>query len=265
MQSSLLLDIQAVLITIGLITPRALVCLSIMPAFSMHTLQGMMRNGVALAIALPAALPTFAFVQQTPPDYLTATLLIAKEVGIGLLLGVVMSIPIWVAESIGSIIDTQRSPIQIQANNASVDKDASAVGALLLQAVVLVMMQAGLFVALTRIVIESYGVWPTFSLMPPFEPGHLDVLVKQFADLFWNIVVYGGPVLIPLLLIEFAFAMVGVFAPNLQVSFASSPIKSIAGLFILLVYWPTFSHYVVGDFARVLDFSATLLQAGSRP
>lgn len=265
MHSSLLLDLQNVLVTLALITPRAMVCLSIMPGFSMRTLTGIMRNGAAIAIALPAALPTFEYVQNSPPDYLVAGMLMMKEAAIGLLLGVVVSIPVWVAQSIGSILDAQRSPIQIQSNNSTVDRDASALGALLLQAVVLVMIQSGLFVGLTRIMIDSYGVWPAFSLTPPFEPGHLEVLIKQFSEFFWHIVVYGGPVIIPLLLIDFAFAMIGVFASNLQVSFASSPIKSIVGLFILLVYWPIFSYYVTGDFAHMLDFSATLLGAVKEP
>ncbi|WP_230411601.1 type III secretion system export apparatus subunit SctT [Collimonas humicola] len=260
----MLLDLQAVLVTLALITPRAVVCLSMMPGFSMRTLTGMMRNGVAIAIALPAALPTFEYVQNTPPDYLFSGLLMMKEAAIGLLLGIVVSIPVWVAQSIGSILDAQRSPIQIPSNNASVDKDASALGALLLQAVVLVMIQSGLFIGLTRVVIDSYGVWPAFTLTPPFEPAHLEVLIKQFSEFFWHIVVYGGPVIIPLLLVDFAFAMIGVFASNLQVSFASSPIKSLAGMFILLVYWPIFSHYVTADFSHMLDFSATLLDAGSR-
>jgi type III secretion protein T len=264
MSPSLLIDIQTLLVTLALITPRALVCLSILPGFSLRTLTGLARNAVAIAIALPAALPTFAFVQLTPPDFFLAGLLCLKEAAIGLLLGVVMSIPIWAAESVGNIIDIQRSPIQVQSNNASVDRDASALGAMLLQAVVLVMIEAGLFVMLARILMESYGPWPAFNLMPPFEPGHLDVLLKRFAELFWHIIVYGGPVLIPLLLIDLAFALLGVFASNLQVSSVSSAIKSVAGLFILLVYWPTFSHYVAGDFARVLDFSATLLQAAPK-
>lgn len=265
MSPSLLVDIQAMLVTIALITPRALVCLMILPGFSLRSLTGMMRNAVAIALVLPAALPTFVFVQETPPDYFFAGLLCMKEAAIGLLLGVVLSIPIWAAESVGNIIDSQRSPIQIQPDNASFDKDASALGAMLLQAVVLVMIEAGLFIMLARILMESYGPWPAFTLMPPFEAGHLDVLIKRFAELFWHIVVYGAPVLIPLLLIDLAFALLGVFAPNLQVSQVSSPIKSVAGLFILLVYWPTFSHYVAGDFARVLDFSAALLQATPKP
>lgn len=264
MNASLLVDMQSLLITLALITPRTLVCLMVLPGFGMRTMTGIMRNSVAIAIVLPAALPTFAFVQDTPPDYLMAGVLILKEAAIGMLLGVLMAIPIWVAQSIGSILDIQRSPIQIPANNNSQDRDASAIGALLLQAVVLVMIEAGLFVALTRILLESYGTWPAFSLTSPFEPGHFEIIVKRFGEFFWYIVVYGGPVLIPLMLVDLAFALIGVFAPNLQVSFASSPIKSVGGLFILLLYWPIFSHYVAGDFAHMLDLVASLLQIGPR-
>lgn len=261
MGASLLLDIQAVLVTMALVTPRVLVCLVILPGFGLNVLTGMARNAAAMAIALPAALPTFYFVQSSAPDFLTSAVLVFKEALIGLMFGVLLSIPLWVVQSIGSIFDSQRSPIQIQANNASVDRDASAVGAMLLQAVVLVMVQSGMFVAMARILIESYAAWPAFSLAPPFEPGHFDVLVKRFAELLWYIVVYGAPVLIPLLLIEFGFAIVGVFASNLQVSFASAPVKSLAGLLILLMYWSTFSHHVAGDFAHLLDLLAELMEA----
>lgn len=264
MPSSFLIDIQTLLVTIALITPRTMICLIILPGFSFRTLTGIARTGAAFAIALPAALPTFTFVQHTPPDYFMGVALVLKEAAIGLMLGVMMSIPAWVLQSVGSILDTQRSPIQIQNNNPSMDQDASVIGGVLVQALVMVMIQAGLFVALARILIESYGVWPAFSLTPPFEPGHFDVVVKRFGEFFWYVIVYGGPVLIPLIMVDFAFAMLGVFASNLQVSFASSPIKSLLGLFIILVYWATLSHYVAGDFARLLDLTAGLIQASPR-
>ncbi|WP_296555968.1 type III secretion system export apparatus subunit SctT [Pigmentiphaga sp.] len=260
MHASLLLDIQAVLVTMALVTPRVLVCLIILPGFGLNVLTGMARNAAAMAIALPAALPTFLFVQSSAPDFLTSGVLVFKEAMIGLVFGLMMAIPLWVVQSVGSIFDSQRSPIQIQANNASVDRDASATGALLLQAVVLVMVQAGMFSAMARILIESYAAWPAHALTPPFEPGHFDVVVKRFGQLFWYIVVYGAPVLIPLVLIEFCFAIIGVFASNLQVSFASSPVKSMVGLLVLLLYWSTFSHYVAGDFAGLLDLAASLME-----
>ncbi|EJN02942.1 type III secretion system export apparatus subunit SctT [Herbaspirillum sp. YR522] len=260
MPASLLLDIQAVLVTMALITPRILVCLIILPGFGLNVLTGMARNAAAMAIALPAALPAFHFVQTSAPDFLTTGVLVFKEAMIGLVFGVMMAIPLWVVQSIGSIFDTQRSPIQIQANNASIDRDASATGAILLQAVVLVMVQAGLFSALARILLESFTVWPAWTLTPPFEAGHFDIVIKRFGEMLWYIVVYGAPVLIPLILIEFGFAVVGVFASNLQVSFASAPVKSLVGLLIMLLYWSTFSHYMASDFAHLLELAASLME-----
>mgnify|MGYP003946007711 CR=1 FL=1 len=260
MPSSLLLDIQAALVTMALITPRVLVCLVILPGFGLNVLTGMAKNAAAMAIALPAALPTFYFVQRSAPDFLTSGVLVFKEALVGLVFGVMMAIPLWVVQSIGSIFDSQRSPIQIQANNASVDRDASASGALLLQAVVLVLVQAGLFSAMARILIESYAAWPAYTLAPPFEPGHADVVIKRFGELFWYIIVYGAPVLIPLVLIEFGFAIIGVFASNLQVSFASAPIKSLVGLLVMLLYWSTLSHYAASDFTHLLDLAASLVE-----
>lgn len=264
MQASLLLDIHSVTIAMALIAPRTIVCFMILPAFGLNVLQGTARYLSAMAIALPAVVPTFYYVQATPPDFIVAGCLVFKESMVGLLIGVMVSIPFWVVQSVAAIVDSQRAAVQVQANNSAVDRDAGALGGMLTQATAIVMLQAGLFVALARIVIESYGLWPAFGFTPPFEPGHVDVLIKRFAEFFWHIIVYGAPVIIPLLFVEFAFAMVGVFASNLQVSAASSPIKSLLGMFMILVFWPTFSHYVAGDFAHLLDLLAELLQVSPR-
>lgn len=259
MQGSLYIDIQNHLLSLALIVPRVFVCLAILPGFGSNTLKGMSRNAVAFAIALPAIIPTVDFVRKTQPDGFMSAVLTFKECGIGLVMGIMLAIPMWVAQSVGSVLDAQRSPIQIQDPNGWTE--ASALGGILVQAMMLIMIQAGLFVGMTRILIESYAVWPAYSLAPPFEFGHLDVLIERFSEFFWHLIVYGAPVLIPLLLIDFVFAVIGVFASNLQVSFMTSPIKALTGLFIMLAYWPTFSHYIAGDFGRVLDFLPSLLQA----
>ena len=246
--------------TMALVAPRVIICLVILPGFGLNVLTGTARYLAAMSIALPAALPTFYYIQETPPDFILAGVLVIKEAMVGLLLGVMTSIPFWVVQSVASIVDSQRAAVQVQANNSAVDRDASALGGMLIQAVVVVMVQAGLFVALARILIESYGVWPAHHFTPPFEPGHIDVLIKRFAEFFWYTIVYGAPIIIPLLFIEFAFAMIGVFASGLQVTSSSAPIKSLTALFIVLAFWPTLSHYLAGDFARLLDIMAELLQ-----
>jgi type III secretion protein T len=264
MQSSVLIDINNAAISMALIAPRAIVCLLILPGLGLTVLQGAARYLAAMAIVLPAVVPTFYYVQGAPPDFIVAACLAFKEAMVGLLLGVMLSVPFWVVQSVASILDSQRAAVPVQANNASVDRDASALGGMLVQATMIVMIQAGLFVALARILIESYGVWPAFHFTPPFEAGHVAVLVKRFGEFFWHVIVYGAPVIIPLLFVEFAFAMVSVFASNLQVSSASAPIKSLVGMFVMLAFWPTFSHYVAGDFSRLLDITAQLLQVSAR-
>jgi type III secretion protein T len=264
MQSSFLIDIQHASMSMALVAPRAIVCLLILPGFGLTVLQGAARYLAAMAIVLPAALPTFLHVQATPPELLIVIMLVIKESMVGLLIGVMLSVPFWVVQSVASILDSQRAAVQVQANNSSVDKDASALGGMLLQATMIVMIQAGLFVALARILIESYGVWPAFQFAPPFEPGHMEVLVKRFGEFFWHVIVYGAPVIIPLLFVEFSFAMISVFASNLQVSSSSAPIKSLVGMFVMLAFWPTLSHYITGDFARLLDLMAELLQVSPR-
>lgn len=262
MNQSLLLDIQSALMTLTVMMPRVAVCLGILPGFSGPSLSAMVRGAVAAAVALPAAPPLFAAIQASSPDYLLLLLLCCKEAALGGMLGLLLSIPVWTAQSIGSIIDAQRAPIANQGNNASLDRDASLIGGLLQQAVMLVLMQAGLFLALVRILVESYGLWPAFSMTPPVEIGHFDELLKRLGEFFWHTALYGGPVIIVLVMVDFGFAMIGVFASNLQVSFASAPIKCLVGLVVLLLYWPTLSHYVAGDFAHMLDFTSGFLDAG---
>lgn len=263
MPTSFYFDLQAGLITMGLILPRVLVCLAILPGFGLNVLTGMTRNAAALAIALPAAVPTFFYVQSAPPDLVFGFMLAIKETFIGLMLGTFLSIPFWVVQSIGAVFDIQRMAVQMPMSNSAVDKEAGVVGGMLVQAIALVMVQAGLFVAMARILIESFGPWPAYTLMPPFEPGHFEIVVQRFGDLFWHIIVYGAPIIIPLLLIEFGFALIGVFAQNMQVTFASAPVKNLVGLLVILLYFPTLSHYVSGDFAKLLELVPSLLDASS--
>lgn len=263
MPESLTLDIQTALLAMSITVPRVLVCLAILPAFGAGILKGVLRNSVAVAIAIPAALPAFFYLRESTPDAMFMLALAFKEAGIGLLFGLMLSVPMWVVQSIGSVFDLQRLPIQTTGSSASVDQDASVIGALLVNALVVFMIQAGLFATLARVLIESFEIWPAQNLMPPFPAGQFDVLMQRVGQFFWHIVVYGTPILLPLLLIDFGVAAIGVFTRHLPVSFITSPIKSLAGLFILLVYWPTLSHYIAGDFAGILNILPSFLRGAA--
>jgi type III secretion protein T len=256
----LLVEIKTFLLALTLIVPRGFVCLAILPGFGTRTLVGVPRNAVSMAIALPAVLPTYFALKETPPDLLLAMILAFKEGILGVILGTLMAIPIWVIQSVGSIIDLQRTPIQTQNLNPSQDQDASALGSLILQAAVIVMIEAGLYLAMTRTLLDSYAAWPVVNLTPPLDQAQLAVVLKRAGDFLSYVVLYTAPVIIPLLLIEAAFAMLAVFAPSVQVSQYASPIKCLVALIVLLMYWNILSHYVSGDFSHQLDLIRSLYQ-----
>ncbi|MCW7536986.1 type III secretion system export apparatus subunit SctT [Aquabacterium sp. A7-Y] len=259
----MLADFQFLLIAFSLVLPRTLVCLVILPGIGLNAMTGATRAGVAAAVALPALLPAFLAVRDAPPDMLHGMALVFKEALIGLVMGVLLGIPLWVLQAIGSILDTQRSPIPIAGANPN-DQDSSGTGSVMLQAGVMIMIQGGLILALVNTLIESYGTWPAMQLAPAFDVVKAETVLRRFGELLWHVVVYGAPLLIPLLLVDFALGAIGIFAPSLQVSVASSPIKSLLGLFILIAYWATLSHHIGGDFARLLDLIREVFGAPPR-
>lgn len=254
----MIIEAKTLLISLALITPRAFVCMAILPGFGTRTLVGMMRNAVSMAVALPAIIPTYAAVQELPPDLIMAMVFAFKEAALGAILGTMLALPIWVIQSVGSVIDLQRTPVLTQNINPSQDQDASALGTLLLQAAVLIMIEAGLYLALTKTLLDSYAAWPVLSLSPPFDLSQMEQITQRFGDFLGHVVIYAAPVMIPLLLVEFAFSLLGVFAPSLQVSTAASPVKSLVALLILLLYWGTLAHFVGSDFSHQLDLIRSL-------
>ena len=52
-----------------------------------------------------------------------------------------------------------------------------------------------------------------------------------------------------------------VSAESMQVSTLASPIKCLVGMIVLLLYWPSLSQHVSGDFARQLDLVSSLYGA----
>ncbi len=254
----MIVELKTALLALALVLPRAFVCFAILPGFGTRTLTGIMKTAVALGIALPAAVPTYYAITAAPPIAALAGMWALKEALIGAVIGTLLAIPIWVIQSVGSIYDLQRTPIQVQNSNSSQDQDASATGSVLLQAGVLVMIEAGLFLNLIRVLLDSYAAWPVTSLTPRLLEVPPHELIERIGLFATHIVLYTAPLLVPLLMVELMFAMLGQAAPQLQVSALASPVKCLVGMIVLVLYWASLSHHIAGDFARQLDLIAAL-------
>ncbi len=253
----MVIELKLALVALALVTPRAYVCFAVLPGFGTRTLTGMPRTALCIAIALPAVVPTYLSLGGMP-EPAVAGMWAFKEAVIGLVIGMLLAIPIWVLQCVGSIYDLQRTPVQVQNTNASQDQDASATGALLLQAGVLVMMEAGLFLNFIRVLLDSYAAWPVATMRPALLDVPMHEVVQRFGHFMGLVLLYTAPLLVPLILVELAFAMFGQASPQLQVSQLASPVKCLVGMAVLVLYWSSLSQHIGGDFARQLDLIASL-------
>lgn len=69
---------------------------------------------------------------------------------------------------------------------------------------------------------------------------------------------YAAPFIAVLLLLEFGFALLGLYSPQLQVSTLAMPAKSLAGLAFLLLYFALLEDLIVGRMGLLTDLKHAL-------
>ncbi len=111
---------------------------------------------------------------------------------------------------------------------------------------------------MTQIIWDSYSVWPPTAWMPGMNAGGLDVFLEQLNQTMQHMLLYAAPFIALLLLIEAAFAIIGLYAQQLNVSILAMPAKSMAGLAFLLIYLPTLLELGTGQLLKLVDLKSLL-------
>ncbi len=184
--------------------------------------------------------------------------LVLKEVALGLLLGVLLSMPFWMFESVGALLDNQRGALAGGQLNPSLGPDATPIGHLFKQlAIFLLMISLGLG-ALTQVIWDSYLIWPATVWFPLPAANGYGLFISLLADTFTHMMLYAAPFIAVLLLLEFGIALLGVYSQQLQVSTLAPPVKSLAGLGVLLLYFALLQDLIVGRMGLLGDLKHTL-------
>jgi len=228
------------LFALVILMPRWLSVMYMVPLFSAQALPPLLRNVVALALALPLLPQTLQRLKLQPPDFGGVLLLGFKEAMVGLLLGCLLAIPFWLFEAVGVYLDNQRGA-NVQAVNPSASADASELGLALQQALIVMLLHAGLFGLLLAPVYQSYQAWPPWAPLPAFDEGALQRLLPLFTHLMLASLIVASPGLICLGLIETAFAVFSRWNPQLPAYAAALPVKSLVALVVVVlclpIYW----------------------------
>ncbi len=250
------------LVSVVLSVPRLMAFMLVAPVFASAVFPRLLRIGIAIGLGAPIAAGVFHQLSQQPPQA-QLTALVLKEVVLGLLLGLALAAPLWAISSVGALTDNQRGANAAQQVTPFAQADASELGGALHLAFIVLLATSGTFATMYELLLQSFHVWPVLQLTPDAIQFDFDLTASRIGEYMQHALLYAAPLIAIVLLVDFAFALMSVFAPQLQTYFASMPVKSLAALAILAIYLFALLSHGEGYLLEVLHRESRLLEGRS--
>ena len=244
-------ELAALAITIGLCTIRLAVAFLVMPTFSNEVMPALVRNSVFAVLGLVVAVvQPFDALQGLSLARLL--LILAKEIFLGIAIGVLFGIFIWAFEAAGELIDTQTGLSQAQILDPISGHQVTLFAELFARFANLLFVSVGGLAMLATVALKSFAVWPIGAVLPRIEREGVLLFADTFSGVFTLIVLLGAPALAVLFLIDMGMGLINRFAQRLNVFFLSNSIKSLVAVAMVLLMLPMMIETLV----RTLDANA---------
>ena len=252
-----LLDATTVLL---LCWVRVRTVFQLLPFFGEGTLPLLARNGLTVSLSLFLYPMVAAEVAAAGPPQTFFWFLpyLFKEILLGVLFGFMVSLVFWTVSGIGFFIDNQRGASMASVINPLLGDQASPLGSYMMQVVVTLMFVTGGMTALIEGLYASYALWPVLSFYPNLNITGARFFLEQFDLMMYLIAFLGGPIILFMFLAEFGLALVGRFAPQLNVFFLAMPVKSGIAVLVMAFYLFALMAYF-DDHLRAFEFIAPRL------
>lgn len=238
--------------------PRPLMFMFMTTLFPQMVFPRTLKIAIAAGLSAPVAFGVFHELLLRPAQVDVAALVL-KECVLGLLIGAAMAGPFWAMQSVGALIDNQRGANAGAQMTPFSQADASLIGSALQQALVVVLAASGVLVLLYQLLLQSYEAWPVLRIAPDLTPYGFDLATWRFDEWMSRTLLYAAPILAVILLVDFAFAIITLFAPQLQTYFAAIPIKSLAAIAVLAVYVFVLLSHGEDFFRETLQRESTMM------
>ncbi|MDO5621566.1 MAG: flagellar biosynthetic protein FliR [Paracoccus sp. (in: a-proteobacteria)] len=225
------------LILLVLVAARPLGFIALQPIFGRFKLNtGYLRGAVIVAMCCPVLPGALATLAADPglasPDRIPG--LIARELVVGALMGLLTGLPFWAAQTAGDLIDQQRSASMANLIDPGAGGEASVSGTFLMLVCLLVLAASGaLTQALFGPLLRSYAVIGLFQPLPPVDARLAGQVLALLDHLLRSGVLLALPVVVPLLLTEIAIVVATKYMPQLNAMFLSMSVKQ--GVHVLLM------------------------------
>lgn len=199
------------------------------------------KMGLCVALAF-IMLPHVVMTSKTAIVFnLTYITLLAKEFMMGIILAVFSSVPFYMAQGSGVLIDFARGSSSLQVNDPFTQTQASDLGILYNYIMIVIFYEVNGFTYFFDAVMGSFDIIPAdgwinpafFSFRHPFWETVWHLMTKIFAVS----IQLAAPSLLAILMTELFLGIANRLAPQVQIAFLGMSLKSLAGLAMLAVAW----------------------------
>jgi len=204
------------------------------------------RMGLAICFTI-MFMPTLIFFSnsvwlKTPYDLDSAFIILAiKELIVGFFIGMVASVPFFIAQASGILIDFMRGSSMLMAQDPTTQTQVSPIGILYNYFLIALFYQlGGLFIFLDALA-ESFRFIPI--------DGYLSAAFFNQNTLFWRTtfdllqqiftlsIQLSAPAILAILMAEMFLGIANRLAPQVQIAFLGMSLKSLLGLTLLWAGW----------------------------
>nr|WP_286009721.1 type III secretion system export apparatus subunit SctT [Salinicola sp. S1-1-2] len=245
-------------VAVGVGMARLYPCVLLIPVFSAEYLKGLPRHAIVLALALIPAPGIREFLSVETLGVLGFVGLLAKELLLGGVIGILLAMPFWMFESVGALFDSQRGALMGGQINPNFGPSDTPTGRLFRDITIYLLIMVLGFSGLVQLIWDSYKLWPPTAWFPRVAPDGFEIFLGVLDETLRHMVLYAAPFIVVMLLVEFAMGVMNLFSPQLNVFLLSVPAKSLIGFAFLLLYLPTLLDLMAQRVDLLNDLPATL-------
>jgi type III secretion protein T len=238
----------------ALTSARFIGILLVMPLFTRVGVTGFLRVGIALGFATPLTVAlTPQFVTDAVPPIWLMSLLVFKEICVGMALGIVYSLPIWAISTAGDVIDSYRNASSANVSDPVNASEVSILGSYLVILGLALFIAAGGLQIIVSATYRSYAVWPVQSFWPALRADTLPLLLSLLTEAARIAFVIAAPLLVLMVVVDIVMMSFTRMNPQFQVFESSNSLKNLVLIVALPLYVSFFSEYMNVQWPRLFS------------
>lgn len=229
-------------------------------------LPGTVKMGLLISLTA-VLLPHIILTSARPAPVFDMTFFVygLKEIFVGMIMAILVSMPFYIAQSSGVLIDFMRGSSSLMVTDPFMQNQVSPIGLLYNYVFIVLFYQIGGPFIFFEGVMNSYSLLPIDSLIhttfftanKPFWLAIMGLLTKFLA----LTIQLAAPSIVAILMAEMFLGIANRLAPQVQIAFLGMSIKSLLGIALLWAGWFFILQQIGKQSMQWLSFLDTLIKS----